>query len=114
MVVTNWLRLFRGRMWYQSRRARTPRKRRRPIGLAQRIELFEDRTLLSAVAIDGLTHEMAGQAADMRHARGKDAEMRAAERRRNSQALPLGNHDVGAAGADTRRAATQRGRTPQP
>jgi hypothetical protein len=52
MVVTNWLRLFRGRMWYQSRLGRPPRKRRRPIGLAQRIELFEDRTLLSAVAVD--------------------------------------------------------------
>ena len=41
-----------------------------------------------AVGIDRLADQMAGQPTHMRHARGKNAEMRAAERRRNAERWP--------------------------
>ena len=49
MVITNWLQMFRARMWYQSRLDR-PRRRRLPQRLHRTAELLEDRTLLSNVA----------------------------------------------------------------
>jgi hypothetical protein len=54
MILTHWLRLFAQRLRLSAGVGRSPalRPRRRPAGLVSRIELLEDRRLLSAVAVD--------------------------------------------------------------
>ena len=52
-----------------------------------------------AVGVDRFADEMAGQPPHVRHARRENAEVRPAERRRNSKRLSFGDDHVGAVGA---------------
>src|SRR6185369_7528234 len=65
--------------------------------LLPRLEREHESTL--AVAIDGLRRDATGHATHERRLAGEEAEIGAAEARRNAEALALAHHDVGAGAA---------------